>query len=58
MLNLTCCTHMLKKLVHLSEVPMQNAKLSYRQERADVFCEAFRALDGTGKILESEFYPV
>lgn len=57
MLNLTFCVHLLKTLVHLSELPMQNTKLPNRQERADVICEAFRAFDVTGKIL-SLSYPV
>ncbi|KAG0631806.1 hypothetical protein M758_1G280600 [Ceratodon purpureus] len=45
--------YLLKTLVHLSELPMQNAKLFNRQERADVICEAFRAFDVTDLSAES-----
>ncbi|KAG0609564.1 hypothetical protein M758_8G193900 [Ceratodon purpureus] len=39
--------YLLNKLVILSGTPMPNAKLARRRERADVICEAVRALDAT-----------
>jgi hypothetical protein len=41
---------LLNKLVILSGTPMPSAKLARRRERADVICEAVRALDATGMI--------
>lgn len=45
--------YLLSKLVQLSEVPLLNAKLTYREERVDVICEAFRALHVTDLAPES-----
>jgi hypothetical protein len=39
--------YLLNKLVVLSGTPMPNTKLVRRRERADVICEAVRALDAT-----------
>ena len=41
--------HLLSKIVQLTAVPITtSADLKHRQERANAFCEAIRALDATG----------
>ena len=40
--------HLLSKIFQLSAAPPSSSALMRRRERADAFCEAIRALDGTG----------
>ena len=48
-LNLDLDVHLLSKISQLTAVPTAaSSDLMLRQERANAFCEAIRALDATG----------